>query len=95
MAEAKPGAGHVKNDLAELKGIGPQYAEMLKSCGVDSIKELQHRSASHLKEMIEKRHAKVIGLSVHECQTWIDEAKAFYTREATVPETPSVSDEAV
>lgn len=80
MAKAKP--GHVKNDLAELKGIGPKYAEMLGSCGVTSIKDLQHRSASHLKEMIEKRQARVIGLSVHECQTWIDEAKAFYTREA-------------
>jgi predicted flap endonuclease-1-like 5' DNA nuclease len=88
MAEAKPGA-HVKNDLAELKGIGAQYAEMLKSCGVDSIKELQHRSASHLKEMIEKRHGKVVGLSVHECQTWIDEAKAFQSRETEVPETPN------
>jgi predicted flap endonuclease-1-like 5' DNA nuclease len=75
-------AGHVKNDLAELKGIGPKYAEMLKSVGVDSIKELRHRSASSLMEMIEKRHGQVVGLSVQEVQTWIDEAKAFYAREA-------------
>jgi predicted flap endonuclease-1-like 5' DNA nuclease len=92
MPEARKhgAAAHVKNDLAELKGIGPKYAEMLKECGVDSIKELQHRSASHLKEMIEKRHEgkKVIGLTLRECQTWIDEAKAFYTGEAKVPETP-------
>ena len=87
MAEARQGAaGHVTNDLAELKGIGPKYAEMLKSCGVDSIKELRHRRASHLMEMIEKRHGKVIGLSEHECQTWIDEAKAFYAREAKAPD---------
>lgn len=59
----------MKNNLAELKGIGPKHAEMLKSCGVDSIKELRHRTASHLKEMIEQRHAEVIGLSVDECQT--------------------------
>jgi len=26
--------------------------------------------------MIETRHGKVVGLSEHECQTWIDEAKA-------------------
>lgn len=26
--------------------------------------------------MIEKRHGSVVGLSEHECQTWIDEAKA-------------------
>ncbi|MDQ6900636.1 MAG: DUF4332 domain-containing protein [Candidatus Dormibacteraeota bacterium] len=88
-------AGHVKNDLAELKGIGPKHAEMLKSCGIDSIKELQHRSASSLKEMIEARHGKVIGLSVHECQTWIDEAKAVYPRVAKVSETQGESGGAV
>ena len=69
--------GHVKNDLAELKGIGPRYAEMLKAIGVDSIKELRHRNASHLKEMIEERHGPVVGLSVEECGRWIEEAKAF------------------
>jgi predicted flap endonuclease-1-like 5' DNA nuclease len=66
----------VANDLAELRGIGPKYAEMLKSIGVDSVKELSHRNAGHLKEMIESRHGTVVGLSEHECQTWIDEAKA-------------------
>jgi predicted flap endonuclease-1-like 5' DNA nuclease len=66
----------VENDLAELKGIGPKYAEMLKSIGVDSIKELRHRNPSHLKEMIESRHGKVVGLSEEECRTWIEEAKA-------------------
>jgi predicted flap endonuclease-1-like 5' DNA nuclease len=75
---AKGGSGTmpVENDLAELKGIGPKYAELLKSIGVDSIKELSHRNAGHLKEMIETRHGAVVGLSEHECQTWIDEAKA-------------------
>jgi predicted flap endonuclease-1-like 5' DNA nuclease len=70
-------ADHVENDLAKLKGIGPKYAEMLKSIGVDSIKELRHRNAASLKEMIESRHGKVIGLSENECKTWIEEAKAF------------------
>ncbi|NMH99871.1 DUF4332 domain-containing protein [Pseudonocardia acidicola] len=69
--------GHVPNDLANLKGIGPRYADVLKSIGVDSIKELRHRNAAHLKEMIEARHGQVVGLSEKECQTWIDEAKAF------------------
>jgi predicted flap endonuclease-1-like 5' DNA nuclease len=68
---------HVTNDLAELKGIGPKYAEVLKSIGVDSIKELSHRNPEYLKEMIETRHGKVVGLSEHECQKWIEEAKAF------------------
>ncbi|MDT7552402.1 MAG: hypothetical protein QOI16_938 [Pseudonocardiales bacterium] len=65
----------VENDLAELKGIGPKHAEMLKSIGVDSIKELKHRNAGKLKEMIESRHGKVVGLSEKSVQTWIDEAK--------------------
>jgi len=68
---------HVANDLDRLKGIGPKYKEILKDIGVDSIKELKHRNAAHLKEMIEKRHGAVVGLSEHEMQTWIDEAKAF------------------
>ncbi|GAA4401545.1 DUF4332 domain-containing protein [Tsukamurella soli] len=68
---------HVENDLAHLKGIGPTYATILKEIGVDSIKELKHRNAAHLKEMIEARHGKVVGLSEKECQTWIDEAKAY------------------
>jgi hypothetical protein len=52
---------------------------MLKSIGVDSIKELSHRNPTHLKEMIETRHGRVVGLSEHACQTWVDEAKAFVT----------------
>jgi predicted flap endonuclease-1-like 5' DNA nuclease len=69
--------GHVKNDLAELKGIGPRYAEMLKAVGVDSIKELRHRKPANLKEMIEQRHGPVVGLSVEEVGRWIEEAKSY------------------
>jgi predicted flap endonuclease-1-like 5' DNA nuclease len=65
----------VVNDLADIKGIGPKHAAMLKEIGVDSIKELQHRKAARLKEMIETRHGKVIGISEQTCQGWIDEAK--------------------
>ena len=65
----------VDNDLDELKGIGPKHAQMLKDIGVDSIKELRHRNAAKLKEMIETRHGKVVGLSENTCQTCIDEDK--------------------
>jgi hypothetical protein len=41
------------------------------------LKEPRHRNAAHLKEMIEKRHGAVVGLSEHQMQAWIDEAKAF------------------
>ena len=70
-------SGHVENDLDKLKGIGPKYKAILEEVGVDSIKELRHRNPAHLKEMIEKRHGSVIGLSEEECSTWIEEAKAF------------------
>ena len=73
---SSPHRTHVENDLANLKGIGPKHAEMLKSIGVDSIKELRHRNAANLKEMIESRHGPVVGLSEKEIQDWIDEAKA-------------------
>ena len=66
---------HVANDLADLRGIGPKYAEMLQGIGVDSIKELQHRNPAHLKKMIEERHGRVVGLSEDECRTWVEEAK--------------------
>lgn len=66
---------HVENDLARIKGIGPKHAEMLKSIGVDSMKELRHRKAANLKEMIEERHGPVIGLSLAACEDWIKQAK--------------------
>jgi predicted flap endonuclease-1-like 5' DNA nuclease len=75
MDRERWGHAMVENDLAELKGIGPKHAEMLKSIGVDSIKELRHRNAAKLKEMIETRHGKVVGLSEKTVQTWIEEAK--------------------
>jgi hypothetical protein len=68
---------HVVNDRDKLKGIGEKYKAILKEIGVDSIKELRHRNPAHLKEMIEQRHASVVGLSEKECQTWIEEARAF------------------
>ena len=66
----------VENDLAELKGIGPKHAAMLKEIGVDSIKELRHRNAAKLKEMIETRHGKVVGLSEKAVEGRIEAAKA-------------------
>ena len=65
----------VENDLAELKGIGPKHAAMLKEIGVDSIKELRHRNAAKLKEMIETRRGKVVGLSEKAVEGWIEAAK--------------------
>ena len=67
----------VENDLSEFKGIGPKDAEMLKSIGVDSIKELSHRNPGSLTQMILDRHGRVIGVSEKQVSAWIDEAKSL------------------
>ena len=59
------------------KGSGPKHAELLGSIGCDAIKELSHRNAASVKEMIETRHGSVIGLSESQVQGWIDQAKAL------------------
>lgn len=35
-------------DLMRLKGVGKEMANLLEECGVDSIKELQHRKPENL-----------------------------------------------
>lgn len=67
----------VENDLARIKGIGPKHAEMLKGIGVDSVKELRHRNPANLKKLIESRHGAVIGLSLAQCEDWVNQAKAL------------------
>jgi Domain of unknown function (DUF4332) len=67
---------YVANDLAELKGIGPKYAEMLRSIGVASVKELRHRDPSHLLETINARHGKVLGIGLNQLKAWVEEAKS-------------------
>lgn len=68
--------GHVENDLAQLKGIGPKYAELLKTIGVDSVKELRHRKPAHLKERRTTARQGRRGVG-NECKTWIDGAKTY------------------
>lgn len=48
-------------DMMRLKGIGPQYAEMLEASGVDTVKELAQRRADNLAtKMVEVNKAKRI-----------------------------------
>jgi predicted flap endonuclease-1-like 5' DNA nuclease len=67
----------MENDLYKLKGIGPKHTEMLESIGVDSIKELSHRNAASLTQMILDRHGRVIGVSEKQVAGWIEEAKGL------------------
>jgi len=34
-------------DLFRVKGVGPQFAELLEAAGVDTVKELAHRKAEN------------------------------------------------
>ncbi len=44
-------------DLFRIKGIGPQFAELLEAAGVDTVKELRHRVAENLQPKLEETNA--------------------------------------
>ncbi|MDX2472567.1 MAG: DUF4332 domain-containing protein [Candidatus Krumholzibacteria bacterium] len=51
-------------DLMRISGVGPQFSELLKGTGVDTIKELRNRNAENLAEAMktvndEKKLARV------------------------------------
>ena len=39
-------------DLFRVKGIGPQFSELLEAAGVDTVKELRNRNAKNLAEKL-------------------------------------------
>ena len=68
-------------DLMRLKGVGTEMANLLEECGVDSCKELQHRTAANLQAKLksandEKKithHAPTLA----QVEEWIHEAATF------------------
>jgi len=68
-------------DLIRLKGVGPQFAELLEAVGVDTVKELRNRNAANLAaKLIEINEAKgIAGTTPNEKQVegWIEEAKTL------------------
>jgi len=66
-------------DLYRVKGIGPQFAELLEAAGVDTVKELGHRVAKNLAaKVLEVNEAKHLVGRVPveiELQRMIDQAK--------------------
>lgn len=66
-------------DLFRIKGVGPQFAELLEAAGVDTVKELAHRNAANLEktmtEVNEKEHRTRRVPTVAELQKMIDQAK--------------------
>ena len=65
----------MENDLYKLKGIGPKWTAALEKIGVDSIKELSHRNADSLAQMVRDRKGSAGGLSAKRAQNWISQAK--------------------
>jgi predicted flap endonuclease-1-like 5' DNA nuclease len=66
-------------DLFRIKGVGPQFAELLEAAGVDTVKEFRHRVAANLQPKLEETNAQkhICGRvpAVAEIQKMIDQAK--------------------
>ncbi len=66
-------------DLYRIKGIGPQFAELLEGAGVDTVKELAMRKAENLvakmQEVNEQKHLTKVVPTVAQVQKMIDQAK--------------------
>lgn len=68
-------------DLARIKGIGSEYADLLEAAGVDSVPELAMRNAEHLFEkMTQINEAKKLTRrmpTMTQVTGWIKEAKTL------------------
>jgi predicted flap endonuclease-1-like 5' DNA nuclease len=66
-------------DLFRVKGVGPQFSELLEAAGVDTVKELRNRKAANLAaKMLEVNEAKHLCKRTpveKEIQKFIDLAK--------------------
>jgi predicted flap endonuclease-1-like 5' DNA nuclease len=69
------------SDLFRVKGIGPEYSELLEKAGVDTVKELRHRVPENLHAKLEEVNSLtgrplVRALpSLKAVQAWIEAAK--------------------
>ena len=66
-------------DLFRIKGVGPQFAELLEAAGVDTVKEFGHRVAANLQKKMEEVNAEKNLVnrvpSETELQKMVDQAK--------------------
>ena len=69
------------SDLFRIKGIGPEYSELLEKAGVDTVKELRHRVPEHLHAKLKEantstaRHFVRALPSLKAVQAWVEAAK--------------------
>ncbi len=66
-------------DLARVKGIGSEYADLLEASGVDTVPELARRSASNLVEKMaevnaEKKLVRRLPM-LSQVENWVAQAK--------------------
>ena len=66
-------------DMMRLNGIGPQFSELLKASGVDTVKELRTRNAENLTAKLAEVNAekKLAGAvpALSQVTGWIEQAK--------------------
>ena len=66
-------------DLMRIAGVGGQYADLLQSVGVDSLRELRRRNpenlAAKMKEKNRRRKQPRVTPSRKIVQTWVDTAR--------------------
>jgi predicted flap endonuclease-1-like 5' DNA nuclease len=68
-------------DLFRIKGVGPEYAELLEASGVDTVKELAQRNAENLAAKLaevngEKKLTRTVP-SAKVVADWVDQAKGL------------------
>ena len=66
-------------DRMRIKGVGPEYAELLKAAGVNTVRELRYRNPARLadamaKANLERKLVRVLP-SQHTVERWIDQAR--------------------
>jgi len=71
-------------EIMELKGVGPEYSEVLNRVGIDSIKELSYRNPQNTLDRIvkfDKEQPDVIRKipRVEDINGWVSQAKEMYT----------------
>ena len=66
-------------DLFRVKGVGPQFAELLEAAGVDTVKELRNRNAANLaaKMEISKYYEKLPKPTLIATQEYLEDKLAF------------------
>ncbi len=68
-------------DLMRIAGVGGQYADLLQSVGVDSLRELRRRNpenlAAKMKEKNQRRKQPRVTPSRKVVQTWVETARAL------------------